>query len=181
VNLAISLTQTGKKVILVDVDMRKPRIHTIFKASDSRGLSSFLTGSVTLRDVIESTDIPNLYVIPCGIVPPNPGELLLSERFRHMMSALQQYFDYVVIDSPPLISVSDARVVGPVCDGVVLVVKAMSTSREAARRAAAHLFDSRSRILGAILNDLDVRARSEYYSYYSGPRYYGPSSVSKSS
>jgi polysaccharide biosynthesis transport protein len=181
VNLAISLTQTGKKVILVDVDMRKPRIHTIFKASDSRGLSNFLTGSVTLRDVIESTDIPNLYLIPCGIVPPNPGELLLSDRFRNMLGTLQQYFDYVVIDSPPLISVSDARVVGPICDGVVLVVKAMSTSREAARRAAAHLYDSRSHILGAILNDLDVRSRSEYYSYYSSRRNYGPSSDSKSS
>jgi succinoglycan biosynthesis transport protein ExoP len=174
INTAISLTQTGKRVVLIDGDMRKPRVHSVFAFGNVLGLSSFLTGSAGLKDVLQESPVPNLFVLPCGIIPPNPGELILSSRFTQLLQVLRQYFDYVVIDSPPVASVSDARVLASSADAVVLVVKAFSTSRDLAKRAVDLLTHSRVRNLSVILNDLDVHARTGYYSNYSG-RYYYPS------
>jgi polysaccharide biosynthesis transport protein len=174
INTAISLTQTGKRVVLVDGDMRKPRVHSVFTLGNVPGLSSFLTGSAVLKDVLHESAVPNLFVLPCGIIPPNPGELILSNRFTQLMQVLRQYFDYVVIDSPPVASVSDARVLASSADAAILVVKAFSTSQHLAQRATEFLKQSRIRNIGVILNDLDVHARTNYYSNYSG-RYYYPS------
>jgi polysaccharide biosynthesis transport protein len=167
INTAISLTQTGAKVLLVDADMRKPRVHSIFGLEGALGLSSFLTGSNTLKEVIHSTVVPNLYVIPCGIIPPNPAELILSNRFQRLIPVLSEYFDFVVIDSPPLVNVSDARIVACASDCAILVLKAFATSRHQAKKALDHLAEARTRIAGIVLNDLDVRSRSGY-GYYSG-------------
>ena len=112
------------------------------------------------------SDIPNMSIMPCGVVPPNPAELLLSPRFRSLMEALGQYFDHIVIDSPPLANVSDGRIIGSSADGVILVVKAFSTSRYVVKRAIDHLNQARAKIAGVILNDLDVRGRGTYYSQY---------------
>ena len=174
INTAISLTQTGKRVVLVDGDMRKPRVHSVFALGNVPGLSSFLTGSAVLKDVLHESPVPNLFILPCGIIPPNPGELILSSRFAQLLQVLRQYFDYVVIDSPPVANVSDARVLASSADAAILVVKAFSTSRHLAKRAADLLMQSRVRNIGVILNDLDVHARTNYYSNYSG-RYYYPS------
>jgi capsular exopolysaccharide synthesis family protein len=174
INTAISLTQTGKRVVLIDADMRKPRVHSVFALGNAMGLSSFLTGSAVLKDVLHESSVPNLFVLPCGIIPPNPGELILSTRFTQLMQVLRQYFDYVVIDSPPVANVSDARVLASSADAAILVVKAFSTSQHLAQRAADLLRQSRIRNIGVILNDLDVHARTGYYSSYSG-RYYYPS------
>jgi len=163
--------QTGGRVVLVDADMRKPRVHSVFGLGNVPGLSSFLTGSSNLKEVIHECAVPNLYVLPCGIVPPNPGELILSSRFDQLLQVLHQYFDYVVIDSPPLTNVSDARILAAKTDATILVVKAFSTSRHLVKRAIDHLRQSRARNIGVILNDLNVRSRNSYYSYYSG-RYY---------
>jgi len=173
VNMAISLSQTGARVVLIDADMRKPRIHAILGIDNTTGLSAVLTGSCALKNVIQETAIPNLFAIPCGVTPPNPSELLLASRFRQMLEVLGQYFDYVVVDSPPINNVSDARILGSMCDRIVVVVKAFATSRHQIRRAVEHLAESRNRIAGLVLNDLDVKQGS-YYSgqyYYSG-RYY---------
>ena len=171
-NMAISLTQTGHKVVLVDADMRKPRVHSIFALGNVPGLSSVLTGSAELKDIIHKSSIPNLFVLPCGITPPNPGELILSDRFKQLVQVLRQYFDYVVIDSPPLINVSDAQILVLISDAVLLVVKSSSTSRHLVKRAADLLMQSRIRNVGVILNELDVQNKSStYYSPYSG-RYY---------
>jgi len=174
INTAISLTQTGKRVVLIDGDMRKPRVHSVFALGNVTGLSSFLTGSAVLKDVLHESTVPNLFVLPCGIIPPNPGELILSSRFTQLLQVLRQYFDYVVIDSPPVANVSDARVLASSADAAILVVKAFSTSRHLAKRAADLLMQSRIRNIGVVLNDLDVHARTGYYSNYSG-RYYYPS------
>jgi capsular exopolysaccharide synthesis family protein len=171
VNLAISLTQTGAKVVLIDADMRKPRVHGVFSLGNSIGLSAFLAGTSTLKEVIHQTEIPGLLVIPCGVTPPNPGELVLSEGFRKMIDTLREYFDYVVLDSPPIGNVSDARILSVGADSTILVVKAFSTTRHHAHEAVAYLKNARARIGGVVLNDVDVRRKS-YYAGYSHYRTY---------
>jgi capsular exopolysaccharide synthesis family protein len=162
------LTQTGSKVVLIDADMRKPRVQLVFPIESPSGLSAFLAGSSKLKDVIYETKVPGLMIIPCGITPPNPGELILSPGFRKMLETLGGYFDYVVLDSPPVGNVSDARILGVMADSTILVVKAFSTSRHHAREAVAHLTNAHARVGGVVLNDVDVRRRS----YYSGYSYY---------
>jgi succinoglycan biosynthesis transport protein ExoP len=166
VNVAISLTQTGARVVLVDADMRKPRLHTIFQLGHGVGLSSFLTGTASLKPAIQPCTVPNLFIIPCGPLPPNPGELIVAKRFEQLMQILPQYFDFVILDSPPISNVSDSRILASKCDATVLVVKALSTSRHHALGAADHLNESHGRIAGVVLNDVDLRAAGRYYSYY---------------
>jgi capsular exopolysaccharide synthesis family protein len=168
INLAISLTQTGSKVVLIDADMRKPRVQQVFSVASSIGLSAFLAGAANLKDVIYETAVPGLMVIPCGVTPPNPGELILSTGFRKMLEVLVGYFEYIVLDSPPVGSVSDARILAVTADSTILVVKAFSTSRHQAREALAYLTNAHARVGGVVLNDVDVRRRS----YYSGYSYY---------
>jgi capsular exopolysaccharide synthesis family protein len=167
INLAISLTQTGSKVVLIDADMRKPRVHTVFSVG-AVGLSSFLAGASNLKEIIYETNVSGLMVIPCGLTPPNPGELILSAGFRKMLETLAGYFEYVVLDSPPVGNVSDARILSVMADSTIIVIKAFSTPRHHARDAVAHLINARARIGGVVLNDVDVRRRS----YYSGYSYY---------
>jgi capsular exopolysaccharide synthesis family protein len=166
VNLAISLTQTGSKVVLIDADMRKPRIQRVFSLDGAIGLSSFLAGTANIKDIIHETKVPGLMVVPCGMTPPNPGELILSAGFRTMLKALSEYFDFVVLDSPPVGNVSDARIIAVTAESTILVVKAFSTSRHQARDASAHLTNANARVAGVVINDVDLRKRS-YYSGYS--------------
>jgi capsular exopolysaccharide synthesis family protein len=189
INLAVSLTQTGSKVVLIDADMRKPRVQNVFPIASSVGLSAFLAGASTLKDVIYETTVPGLMVIPCGVTPPNPGELILSPGFRKMLEVLGTYFEYVVLDSPPVGNVSDARILAVNADSTILVVKAFSTSRHYAREAIAHLTNAHARVAGVVLNDVDVRRRSyysgssyyrTYYSGYGGYRHSTPSSKDRS-
>ena len=170
-NTAITLTQTGSRVVLIDADMRKPRVHKMFGLNASNGLSSFLTGNLPLQDAIQKTQINNLFIIPCGILPPNPAELILSRRFAQMIQVLNEYFDYVIIDSPPLQNVSDGRIIAPLADGVLVVVKAFSTSRHAVKDVVGRLKESGTRIAGVILNDFDLKRRVGYYKYYSRSYY----------
>lgn len=172
VNTAISLTQTGARVVLIDGDMRKPRVHHILSTDNAIGLSTFLTGGCSLKSVIRETTIPGLFVIPCSAIPPNPAELILTDRFPKMLEVLGGYFDYVVIDSPPLDHVSDARIIATHTDCAILVIKSQSTSRHLARRALEYLEESRTRIAGIVLNDVDF-SRGGYYHYrgYSYGRY----------
>jgi len=168
VNLAISLTQTGSKVVLIDADMRKPRVQRVFGLNSAVGLSSFLAGTAKLKEIIQETTVPGLMVIPCGVPPPNPGELILSPGFRRMLEALREYFDCIVLDSPPLCNVSDARILAVIADSTIVVVKAFSTSRHYIRDAVTNLTNARARVGGVVLNDVDVRRRSYYsrHSYY---------------
>jgi capsular exopolysaccharide synthesis family protein len=164
-NMAVSLTQTQSRVVLIDCDMRKPRVHDLFNLKGKPGLSSFLTGMSPLKEVVHETQIPNLFVIPCGVVPPNPGELIVSNRFRQLLQTLAEYFDYVILDSPPISNVSDARVLAANSERTVLVVKAGSTPRRQVHDAAMHLIEAHAQLAGVVLNDLDFRSRPSYYSY----------------
>lgn len=175
INLAISLAQNGKRVLLVDTDMRRPRLHRAFKVAARRGISNALVGEAKVADLVIHTEVPNLDLIPCGPIPPNPSELLHTENFRKFLADAKSQYDHVVFDTPPLGAVTDAAVLTPQLDGVILVVKAQSTTRDAIRASARQLNDINGRIFGAIFNDVDLRS-SRYgqgtYYYYRREGYY---------
>jgi capsular exopolysaccharide synthesis family protein len=168
-NLSLILAQTGERVLLIDGDMRKPRVHKIFGLDDSKGLSTLLTGHSDIKEIILETGVPNLYFIPAGPKPPNPAELLGSGKMTEITQELKKRFEYIIIDSPPLIAVTDSAVLSKIVSGVVIVLKAGQTTKELARRAIKNLKDINAKILGAILNDVDFE-RDRYYYYY--PYYY---------
>jgi capsular exopolysaccharide synthesis family protein len=171
-NLAITLAQLGAgEVLLVDGDMRRPNLHELFDVPQAPGLSTFLTGQAELTAVLKPTRIPNLYVIPSGRSPLNPAELLASARLRQALDVLGERFAHVVFDSPPLIGVSDALILAPRLEGAILVLRQGRASRDAAQRGIHLLRSVRARVLGVILNDMDLRAAGAgYYGYYG---YYG--------
>ena len=167
-NIAIALSRGGRKCVLIDCDMRKPRLHRVFKVSNKRGLTNYLTGSATLEEITKATEIPNLYLIPAGSSPPNPGDLISSEAFRKMIEVLRQQYQQIVIDSPPMIGFADARLLSAVSDGAVLVFKHNRTTREAAKLAVQMLAQNNSHILGSVLAMVqkDQMGYGGYYSYY---------------
>jgi capsular exopolysaccharide synthesis family protein len=151
-NLAVVLAQLGRQVLLVDADLRKPRLHEIFGVSNRVGMVNFLTGSADETGIFLRTTVPNLYLTPTGPVPPNPSELLSSERMMDFVAVAYQRFDYVIFDSPPTLPVTDAIVLGAMSDGVVLCVGSGLLLREDARACQQRLQLSEVRILGAALN-----------------------------
>ena len=152
VNLAVVLAQLGRQVLLVDADLRKPRLHEVFGVSNRLGLVSFLTGSADETGIFLRTSVPNLHLTPTGPVPPNPSELLSSERMMDFVAVSYQRFEYVVFDSPPILPVTDGIVLGAMSDGVVLCVGSGMVLREDARTCRQRLQLSEVRILGAALN-----------------------------
>ncbi len=174
--VAISMAQTGKRVLLVDCDFRRPRVHRIFRGPGhdmGPGLTTALVDDGA-TDCVITTDVPNLSVIPAGPIPPNPAELLQSERFKQFLARARQSFDLVILDSPPLVAVTDATVLSAVVDGTVVVVRAFQTGKDLARHANRLLTHVGSPIAGVILNAVNVD-RDEYkylYHYYRRGSYY---------
>jgi capsular exopolysaccharide synthesis family protein len=164
-NTAISLAQTGARVLVLDADMRRPRCHKILNAKNDFGLSTYLSRDIRLEDVIQEHDIPNLFVMAAGPVPPNPSELLSSIKLRFLITELEEQFDHIVIDSPPVIHVTDAMIISPHVDGVVIVVKGGQTPREAVQRAKQALMDVNAKIFGVVLNCINPDAENYYYNY----------------
>jgi capsular exopolysaccharide synthesis family protein len=164
--MGTTMAQSGQRVLLVDSDMRRPRLHKSLGASRTIGLSNLMVGESSLDDCIKATDVPNLFLLPCGPTPPNPVELLLSKRFEQLLVDLRGRFDRIILDSPPLQQVTDAAVLARRSDGAVLVVKAGRTQRDELARSAKQLHDVNANVVGVILNDLDVSDRG--YGYYYG-------------
>jgi len=164
-NLAIALAQAGQSVLLLDADLRKPRIHRIFGKSTDTGLSSALLDTNTLTESLLSTHIENLSVLPAGPIPPNPAELLQSEKFAELLAAMRERFDNIVIDSPPVGPVTDAAVLTTQVDGTVLVVRSFKTPREVVADAKRTLQAVGGHVVGAVLNAVNLE-RSEYKGYY---------------
>ncbi|HXU81079.1 MAG TPA: polysaccharide biosynthesis tyrosine autokinase [Polyangia bacterium] len=174
VNLAISLAQSGQSILLVDTDMRRPRLHKAFGIPGNvDGLSKAVVGECDVLSVVRETGIPNLYVLPCGACPPNPAELLHADRFKRIVEQLSQRFDRVIFDSPPVAAVTDPVILARLTDGTVFVAKAGATSRDALSRALRQLtMDGHVNVLGCVVNDLDVAKHSRYgYYYYYYSRY----------
>jgi capsular exopolysaccharide synthesis family protein len=170
-NLASSLAITGKKVVLIDGDLRKPSIHQIFQQPGQPGLSNFLTGSASLSEVLRPTLVPELFFIPAGAIPPNPVQLVTSEAFKELLESLEQDFHHVIVDTPPLIGFTDARAISSLAEGVLLVGKHLSTSRAAMRLAVQLLAQVRAPILGAVMN-MARRDKIGYGGYYGYYKYY---------
>jgi capsular exopolysaccharide synthesis family protein len=175
INLAVTMAQAGGKILLIDTDMRKPRIHKSFGLKADTGISSVMAGDVQLKDAIRKSEVPNLDILPCGPMPPNPAELLHTEKFRQILAQCRSSYDRVVLDSSPIGPVTDPAIIGSVTDGVVLVLRAGHTTREAAKFARRQLGDAGARILGLVMNQTD-RKGSGYgygYGYYASyGRYY---------
>jgi exopolysaccharide transport family protein len=179
-NLAVSMAQSGKKTLVIDADFRKPRLHRIFKVNNEKGFSNLIVGAAVLEDVINKTDIPNLDVIPCGHIPPNPAELLGSKNMRKYLNELKEHYSMIIFDSPPIMAVTDSIVLSTLVDDVLLVVWAGKTSREVVRRAVEQLRDVRANLIGAVLNNITVGQENYYYyQYYSS--YYGDKKPPESS
>ena len=167
--LGTTMAQSGQRVLLIDTDMRRPRLHVSMGIPRSSGLSNLILGDQNYDDVIKTTEIPGLFVLPCGPLPPNPAELLMTHRFEVVLEELGKRFDRIILDSPPLQVVTDAVVLSKskYVDGVILVAQAGKTPREEIRRAARQIKDVGGTIFGVIVNALELDQRSGYYySYY---------------
>lgn len=165
VSLATTLAHSGKRVLLVDGDLRRPRIHRVFRLRPPVGFTSVLIDEATLDEVILDTPVPNLQVLPCGPLPPNPAELLHSQKAADVLAELRRRYDRVIFDSPPINAVNDALALGAQLDGVVLVVRARQTRRDHAAMVVRQLKSLGSRVVGCVLNGFDGRDDSPGYYY----------------
>jgi capsular exopolysaccharide synthesis family protein len=167
INLAITMAQFGSKVLLMDGDLRRPRIHKVFGLSRENGVSNVLAGSVDQNAaVIQATDIPNLSVITSGPVPPNPSELLGSKRMTRFLDMLRERYDRVIIDCTPVTAVTDASVLASFVDGVVLILRANESTKDLAKSALEGLQRVKAKVLGVVLNAVDLQKESSYYYHY---------------
>ena len=175
VNLAISFAQLGEPVLLVDADLRRGICHRLLGLGNNGGLANVLTGNGNATDMIQPTAITNLFLLPRGKMPPNPVELLSSERMREMIESLESKFRFIVIDSAPLVPITDTIFLSTVVDGVILVVRAQEVPRNVARKARERLNYVKAKVLGVVINGVDIQGpeyteyRSSYTSYYTSP------------
>jgi capsular exopolysaccharide synthesis family protein len=166
-NLGYLLAQSGKKVIVVSADLRKPTVHKILQMPNRQGLTNILAGLAKLDDCLAQVPlIDNLQFLASGPTPPNPAELLGSENMNMLIAELERRADIVVFDAPPVVAVTDAAVMAPKMDGTVLVINVGAVPRELAVRSKAQLEAVGARVVGAILNRVDVKAGYGYYYYY---------------
>lgn len=183
VSIAITMAQAGSRTLLVDTDLRRPRLHRVFDIDNEQGLSTALVGEESLAKMIRPTGVEKLDVLVCGPTPPNPAEILLSDRFRELVAELSEKYDRIIFDTPPIGPVTDPAIVGAIVDGVVLVVKCDKTRKDATKHALKSLGDANARVFGAILNDVEVTSKrysGVYYNYYRRyTGYYGDDDNSK--
>jgi polysaccharide biosynthesis transport protein len=169
INTAFMLAQTGAEVLIIDCDLRRPRLHTQFEVANSKGLTTWLSGEKDLDNLLQVfAKTPNLKILTSGPVPPNPAELLGSEEMRRLLGQLSERFAHIIIDSPPAISFTDASILSTMVDGVMLVVHGGRSSRAVVRRAKQQLLDVGAHIFGVVLNNVKLEQQDYYYSgYYS--------------
>jgi succinoglycan biosynthesis transport protein ExoP len=175
ISLAITMANSGRRVVLVDTDLRRPRLHKALGNSAAGGITSVLAGDRTLEESVQPTVVDNLSVLPCGPIPPNPSELLHTAKFGALLETLKERFDLVIFDSPPVGVVIDAAIVGPQVDGAIIVAESGRTSRDALGHALRQMRDVGTNVLGCVLNDVNLAKHGAYggYYYYSGGYYYG--------
>jgi polysaccharide biosynthesis transport protein len=164
-NLAVSIAQAGMKCVVVDADFRKPKIHDLFGVSNEVGLASVVADSAGLEDSICACTVPGLAILPCGPLPPNPAEVLMAPQFGDVLQTLRQKYDYVLIDSPPLLAVTDPGIIAPRVDGVLLVLRPGNNNRGAALRAKDILAGLGGRLLGVVVNGIGTRDKGTQYNY----------------
>ncbi|MGG4466546.1 CpsD/CapB family tyrosine-protein kinase [Paenibacillus alvei] len=164
-NLAVVFAQQGKTVLLVDADLRKPTVHYTFKLTNTIGLTSLLTNQNELMEVINKTDEENLFVLSSGPVPPNPSELLGSRAMKHFMEKALEEFDLIIFDTPPVLAVTDAQILGNICQGSILVVGSGKAEKDALLRTKELLLATKGKIMGVVLNNKKPDKNGTYYYY----------------
>ena len=168
-NFGVVLAQTGSRVCLVDSDLRRPTLHRIFGLGNSRGLTTALLDGLPFTEVAQPTNVTGLSVLTSGPVPPNPAELVGSNRMREALEAATGEYDMILLDSPPVVSVADAVALATFADGVVMVVQTGKVPYEVIRRATGQILAVKGRILGVVINGVNMKRDGYYYDYY---RYY---------
>lgn len=164
-NLAVVYAQQGKRVLLIDADLRKPTVHYTFRLDNLKGLSNVLVGDLSLNEAVVPSDVDNLDIISCGPIPPNPSELLGSKRMQHMIREARETYDIVIFDTPPVLAVTDATILSNYVDGSILVVRSKKTEFEAAQKAIEALESVNAKVLGTVLNDREKKEANYYYYY----------------
>ncbi len=175
-NLAITMAQMGSRTLLVDTDLRRPVIHSIFNLQKDKGITNYLMNRLTFEEIVKPTIIDNLFIVTSGPIPPNPSEILASDTMKKFIQEAKENFDVILFDSPPVIAVTDAAVLSADVDGVVLVVKAHQTHRDAVKRAKTLLENVDANIFGSLLNGVKIEktyGSYYYYYYYHYYSYYG--------
>ena len=165
-NAAVVFTQEGKKVLIVDADMRKPTMHHTFKLNNVNGLANVLTRQAIIADVIQESGIEGLSVMTSGPIPPNPAELLTSQMMTSVMQDLARDYDLIIFDAPPILSVTDAQILSNKCDGTILVVNSGTAEKAGVVKAKEALLASQANILGVVLNNFKLERDHYYYQYY---------------
>jgi capsular exopolysaccharide synthesis family protein len=184
VNIATSLAQTGARVLIVDCDMRRPRMHSIFKLSNQEGLSTILSRNVDqekIMSLIQVDERSGLSLLTSGTIPPNPAELIGSEQMKGLLNVLRSSYDHIVIDSPPVASFTDGILISLMSDGTILVVHGGKSSRAVVRHSRQQLRNVGAKLLGVVLNKIDLHSADYYYYYhhYGYYQYYGSESNGK--
>ncbi|CAA7603170.1 CobQ/CobB/MinD/ParA nucleotide binding domain protein [Acididesulfobacillus acetoxydans] len=167
-NLAVSMAEAGQRVLIIDGDLRNPTQHKLFGLSNLEGLSTALVQEKAIRELIRETKFTGLTVLSSGPIPPNPAELLNSKRMKRFLEEAAEEFDTILIDTPPVIAVADASILAQSVDGVILVLASGEVNREYALRAKEQLEKVGAKLLGAVLNKVEMKTREHYYYYYYG-------------
>jgi len=169
-NTAISLAQTGARVLIIDADMRRPRLHSVFNIENGNGLSTLLSSELTDHEIdaaVKQDEKSKLFLLTSGPIPPNPAELIGSEQMAKLLRMLMAKFNHVVLDSPPISSFTDGVLIASMVDGVILVVHAGRSSRQVVRRSSQMLHEIGAKIFGVVLNNVNLNAKDNYYYYQS--------------
>ncbi|WP_297518490.1 CpsD/CapB family tyrosine-protein kinase [uncultured Clostridium sp.] len=165
-NTALSLAMDGKKVLLIDCDLRKPSIHKKFSVSNTEGLTEVILGRIKLLETIKPYNT-TLDILTSGKIPPNPSEMLGSENMKRLLKELKEHYDYIILDAPPILAVTDAQILSTRADGVIFVVKAGTAKKEQILQAKSQLDKVKAQIIGTVLNAVDTKdSKNQYYYYY---------------
>jgi capsular exopolysaccharide synthesis family protein len=165
-NLGITMAQSGKKVLLIDCDLRKPTVHKKLGLSNQNGLTTLLAKEKKLEEVVQATNINNLYVLTSGPIPPNPAELLGSKKMKNFIKELQEFFDMILLDAPPVLAVTDAQILSTFCNGVVFVASYGQAEKNAVVRAKELIDKVGGKITGVVINKVPSNSKNHYYYNY---------------
>ncbi|MEH7134978.1 CpsD/CapB family tyrosine-protein kinase [Priestia megaterium] len=165
-NLATVYAQQGLRVLLIDADLRKPTAHYTFRLENHVGLTNVLTKQSTLGQAVQGTEVPELFLLTSGPIPPNPAELLASNNMTELLKEMNEQFDMAIFDTPPVLAVADAQILANQVEGSILVVSSGKTDKEAAIKAKELLLKANAKVLGAVLNNRKMEEGSDYYYYY---------------
>ena len=171
-NMAVSFAQLNEKVLVIDADLRRPRLHRVFNVRNMGGLSGYLTGKASLEDAIKKTKVENIWFIPSGPIPPNPAELLNSGKMKELIAELKERFDIVLFDTPPVLAVVDSIIVSSLVDSMVFLVQAGKTTNKPFLQGVEELKRAKAKIIGVLFNEVKAKGNGYYEPYYHYYRYH---------